>query len=71
MEEEQREGEQRGQDEIVVVCFNVHSWTDKEGRRNIDRVAHMISAAKADIVGLCEVPFTKKTNYYLSLSQDR
>ena len=49
--------------EVVLLCLNVHSWTDREGQRNINRVAKVIEDAKADIVGLCEVTVSPEYTY--------
>jgi endonuclease/exonuclease/phosphatase family metal-dependent hydrolase len=40
---------------IRVMSYNIHRWAGQDGRLNVRKLAHVIRAAGADVVGLNEV----------------
>jgi endonuclease/exonuclease/phosphatase family metal-dependent hydrolase len=40
---------------IRVMSYNIHRWAGQDGRLNVRRLAHVIRASGADVVGLNEV----------------
>jgi endonuclease/exonuclease/phosphatase family metal-dependent hydrolase len=40
---------------VRVLTYNIHGWRDAHGQIDVDRLARVIQASRADIVGLNEV----------------
>jgi endonuclease/exonuclease/phosphatase family metal-dependent hydrolase len=38
-----------------ILTWNIHNWSDAEWRPNLDRVAEVLAASRADVIGLNEV----------------
>ena len=56
---------------VRVLTYNIHRWAGRDQRLDIERLASVIEAADADVVGLNEVlhPVTTATQTYAPLAE--
>ena len=44
---------------IRILTYNIHGWRTTDGRPNLNAIADLLSATKADIIGLNEVYYPR------------
>jgi len=56
---------------IRIMTYNIHRWAGRDRRVDLDRLAHIIRVARADIIGLNEVihPVTQRGRSYDYLAE--
>lgn len=51
----QEEAKKEARQEVRILSYNIHAWSDIEGIDNFDRLCDVIKSTNADIVTLYEV----------------